>query len=53
MGDGKTPSCAEELGEDPPDRCGGGLVDRQRAQQLVVGGLGRVRVRTDIDQLYP
>ena len=48
--DDRQPGSAEEPGEDPPHDRSGVRVDRQTVQ-AAVGGLGRVRVRTEIRQL--
>lgn len=50
LGDGVQAVPGEELLEDPADYGNCGLVDRQRAQPLAVGGLRRVRVQPCVGQ---
>ena len=50
FGDGEDAVAGEELGEDPPHDSRGRVIDRQRVQALAVGGLGRVRMRADVNK---
>jgi hypothetical protein len=48
--DGEQPGAGKELGEDPRHHGSGRLVEGQAVQAAAVSGLGRVRMRPEIDQ---
>jgi hypothetical protein len=53
FGDDGQPVAGEELGEDPHHYGRGGGVQDQPVQAFTVGGLARIRVRTEVDQPGP